>query len=88
MARIKSYNLKTTHFDFRRARVRGSQDGGKTWRIEDKFGLYYILHHIDFYKYMYADQLYNYAELKQLLLDELKEAKYENVVIITDDDDE
>lgn len=87
MARSKTYTLKTTQFDFRRAKVRGSQDG-KTWRIQDKFALYYILHHIDFYKYLYADQLYNYAELKQLLLDELKEAKYENVKIITNEDDE
>ena len=86
MSRSKTYTLKTKHFDFRRARVRGSIDG-KEWRIEDKYSLYYILRHINFYKYMYADQIYTYEELKQLLLKELKEAKYENVVIITDEED-
>lgn len=85
MARSKNYTLKTTQFDFRRARVRGSQDG-KTWRIQDKFALYYILRHIDFYKYMYADQICNYEELKQHLLKELKEAKYENIKIITNEE--
>lgn len=86
MARSKIYTLKTTQFDFRRARVRGSQDG-KIWRIQDKYELYYILRHIDFYKYIYADQVYNYEELKQCLLKELKEAKYENVKIITNEED-
>lgn len=86
MARSKTYTLKTTQFDFRRARVRESQDG-KTWRIQDKYSLYYILRHIDFYKYMYADQICKYEELKQYLLKELKEAKYENVKIITNEED-
>ena len=86
MARIKSYNLKTTHFDFRRARIRGSQDG-KTWRIEDKFGVSYILQYIDYYKYLYAYEIYSYPELKQILLDELKEAKYPNIHIITNEED-
>lgn len=85
MAQSKIYTLKTTQFDFRRARVRGSQDG-KTWRIQDKYALYYILRHIDFYKYIYADQVYSYEELKQCLLKELKEAKYENVKIITNEE--
>lgn len=88
MARITTYNLKTTHFDFKRARVRGSQDNGKTWRIIDKHGLYYILHYIDFYKHMYVGQLYNYDELKRLLLSELKDTKYKNVKIIANDDEE
>lgn len=73
-----------THFDFRRARVRGSKDG-KTWKIEDKFGLAYILKHIDFYKYLYADDIYSYRELKGCLLEELQEAKYPNVHIITNE---
>lgn len=85
MARSKIYTLKTTQFDFRRARVRGSQDG-KIWRIQDKYALYYILRHINFYKYIYADQVYNYEELKQCLLKELKEAKYENIKIITNEE--
>ena len=86
MARNKFYNRSTTHFDFRRAMVRGSNDG-KEWRILDKYTLHVILKHIDFYKYLYADQLHTYKELKQILLNELKDAKYENVVIITEDDD-
>lgn len=85
MARNKFYNRSTTHFDFRRAKVRGSKDG-KEYRILDKFSLYETLRHINFYKYMYTDQLHTYNELKQILLDELKDAKYENVVIITEDD--
>lgn len=86
MARIKSYNLRTTHFDFRRARIRGSHDG-KTWRIEDKLGVCYILQHINYYKYLYAYEIHSYPELKQMLLDELKEAKYPNVHIITNEED-
>ena len=86
MARRTSYSLRTTHFDFRRARIRGSQDG-KAWRIEDKFGVCYILQHIDYYKYLYAYDIHNYPELKQMLLDELKEAKYPNVHIITNEED-
>lgn len=86
MARRIKYDLKTTHFDFRRSRVRGSQDG-KTWKIEDKFGLSYILEHIDYYKYLFSYDIYNYAELKEMLLKELKEAKYPNVTIITNEED-
>lgn len=86
MARTSKYTLRTTHFDFRRSRVRGSQDG-KTWKIEDKFGLSYILEHIDHYKYMYSYDIHNYAELKEMLLKELKEAKYPNVVIITNEEE-
>lgn len=86
MARRAIYSLKTTHFDFRRAKVRGSQDG-KTWRIEDKFSVCYILQHIDYYKYLYAYEIHSYPELKLMLLDELKEAKYPNVNIITNEED-
>lgn len=84
MARAKSFTLNTTHFDFRRARVRVSKDG-KTWKIEDKFGLSYILTHIDFYKYHFAHDIYSYRELKECLLEELQEAKYPNVHIITNE---
>ena len=86
MARRTLYNLRTTHFDFRRAKIRGSQDG-KTWHIEDKFGVCCILQHIDYYKYVYAYEIYGYPELKQMLLDELKEAKYPNIYIITNEED-
>lgn len=86
MARTKKYTLETTKFDFRRARVRGSKDG-KIWRIEDKFGICYILRHIDFYRYLYADSIYKYEECKAYLLKELKEAKYPNVEIITNEED-
>lgn len=85
MAQRTRYDLRTTHFDFRMSRVRGSQDG-KTWRIEDKFGICYILQHIDYYKYLYAYNIYNYRELKQMLLDELKEAEYPNVKLITNEE--
>lgn len=86
MARRTVFSLNTTHFDFRRSRVRSSRDG-KTYRIEDKFGLSYILEHIDYYKYMFSYDIHNYAELKEMLLKELKEAKYPNIVIITNEED-
>ena len=37
--------------------------------------------------YLYAYDIYSYPELKQMLLDELKEAKYPNVHIITNEED-
>ena len=87
MARVTKYTLRATHFDFRRARVRASYDSGKTWYIEDKSSICYILQHLDYYKYLYADVVYTYNEVKEKLLAELKEANYPNVVIITNDED-
>ena len=81
---MEKLHLKTTHFDFRRARVRGSEDG-KTWKIIDKFGLYWILRHIDFHEYLYADSIDTYEVMKNALLDELKRHKYQNVHFITNE---
>ena len=81
---MEKLHLETTHFDFRRARVRGSKDG-KTWKIIDKFGLYWILRHIDYYEYLYADSIDTYEVMKNALLDELKRHKYQNVHFITNE---
>ena len=86
MARRAKYDLTSTYFDFRRAKIRCSKNGEK-WYIKDKLGVCYILQHIDYYKYLYAYNIYNYPELKQMLLDELKEAKYPNIHIITNEED-
>lgn len=87
MARRKNYELRTTNFDFRRARVRGSVDNGKTWKIRSIYDLAYYLEHIDYEKYQYCGEMYVYQTLKDMLLTELKEAKYPNVKLITNEEE-
>lgn len=77
------FSRKDVHYtyDFRGKRVKLQHNSDKP-KVEEKFSLCYAIQSISFYKGLYADDIYNYAECAQILLELLENRKFNNVTII------
>lgn len=68
-------------FNFSKPRVKYQREDGEP-RILDKFEIARMISDISYYKGLYAEDVYKYSEIKQLLLELLEERKFDNVIII------
>lgn len=77
------FGRKDVHYtyDFRGKRVKLQHNANKP-KVENKCSLCYAIGAISFYKGLYAEDIYNYAECSQILLELLENKEFNNVTII------